>query len=85
MLGKVVFYKAKGFVTAIFLKQIFKFIFPLETLTWLNPHAPGISACFWCDSCSHSFGLVSHRFSGCFLRALLDSPSVDSGSSTGTQ
>lgn len=44
---KLVFYKAKGFVMGFLIKQIFSIFFTVETLTWLNPYAPGLSACFW--------------------------------------
>lgn len=47
VLIKLVFYKAKGFVMGFIFKLIFKFFFAVETLTWLNPYAPGLSACFW--------------------------------------
>lgn len=44
---KLIFYKAKGFVMGLLIKQIFRIFFTIEILTWLNPYAPGLSACFW--------------------------------------
>ena len=44
---KLAFYKAKGFVMGFVIKQIFAIFFTVQTLTWLNPYAPGLSACFW--------------------------------------
>lgn len=67
VLTKVVFYKAKGFVTAILLKQMFKIFFTLETLTWLAPHAPGMSACFWCDLDSNVGLFLPHCSVSCLI------------------